>query len=335
MDMLRRLGSLLAYGPTCIQACLIALACASAASAQRGPDHGPLRDHPVMVYHESWWERAGTAGPQLTLAQIPPSVDIVALAFAKPDLVYPGGLDLRATGLEYRTDGRVVRDAIAALHRRNPRVRVLLSVGGAAYTGWDRLDENAVARLAADLAVDGIDIDYEPPKPDCRAGPACTSDPAWRGYVRRLRQILPRPALLSVSAWSVGAYGQGRWTDAVPPSPWFGSMVNLLRSPEAGLLDLVSIAAYGAGPRYRPTEAFAAYRSLWPGPLLLGIEGPPATGGGPPATASMARQVAIQVSTDPRGGLMVYSWLGRPADAAPPAGLPLAASACRTFRRNC
>ena len=335
MSKLRRPRSLPAYASARLIVGLIALACAAAASAQSGALRGSLRDHPVMVYHESWWERAGTAGSQLTLAQIPPSVDIVALAFAKPDMVYPGDLDLQATGLQYRAHGRVIRDAIAALRRRNPRVRVLLSVGGAAYTGWVRLDERAVARLAGDLAVDGIDIDYEPPKPDCRAGPACTSDPTWRDYVRRLRQVLPRPALLTVSAWSVGAYGQGRWTDAVPPSPWFGSMVNLLRSPEAGLLDLVSIAAYGAGPRYQPVEAFAAYRSLWPGPLLLGIEGPPATGGGPPATSDTARQVARQVSADPRGGLMVYSWLGRPAENGPPAGFVLAESACRTFRRNC
>ena len=322
-------------GAALVSACLTASLLAAAAFAQPGPGRATLPRHPVMTYHESWWERAGATGRDLALAKIPLSVDVVALAFAKPDLVYAGDLELRATGLEYRAHGRVVRDAIAALRRNNPRIRVLLSVGGAAYTGWDRLDEHAVARLVRDLAVDGVDIDFEPPKPGCVPGPACASDGQWRDYVRRLRQVLPRPALLSVSAWSVGAYGQGRWTDSLPPSPWFGSMVNLLRSPEAGLLDMVSVAAYGAGPRYQPVEAFAAYRSLWPGPLLLGIEGPPATGGGPPATATTASNMARQVGTDSLGGLMIYSWLGKPAGDGPPAGEALAASACRVFRRNC
>ncbi len=296
---------------------------------------GPVRQHPVMVYHESWWERGGAGGQQLSLAAVPSTVDIVALGFAKPDMAYGGGLALGGTGLEYAAPGAAVRDAITALQTRNPGVRVLLSVGGASYTGWDRLDPAAVARLVRDLGVDGVDIDYEPPDPACRPGPACASDALWQDVVRRLRTVLPRPALLSVAGWSVGAYGQGRWTGARPTSPWTGAMVALLRSPAAALIDLVSIDAYGAGRSYDPAEAFAAYRSLWPGPLLLGMEGPPATGGGPPATPAEAARRAGFAAQDPAGGAMVYSWLGRPADSQAPAGEPLAAAACRAMRAAC
>ena len=296
---------------------------------------GPLPRHPVMVYHESWWERAGSTGGALSLAAIPRTVDIVALGFAKPDLAYHGGLALGGTGLEYVAPGAAVRDAVTALRAGNPGVRVLLSVGGASYTGWDRLDPAGVARLVRDLGLDGVDVDYEPPDPRCRPGPACASDAMWQDVVRRLRAVLPRPALLSVAGWSVGAYGQGRWTDARPPSPWAGSMVALLRSPAASLIDLVAIDAYGAGPSYDPGEAFAAYRSLWSGPLLLGLEGPPATGGGPPATPAEAARRARLAARDPAGGAMVYSWLGHPADEALPAGQALAAAACRAVGNPC
>jgi len=108
-----------------------------------------------MIYHDSWWERPAGSGAALSLAAIPRTVDLVVLGFARPDLRYVGGLDLRGTGLEYRAPGAAVRDAVVLLRQRNPAVRVLLSVGGAAYTGWDRLDETAVGRLARDLASGG------------------------------------------------------------------------------------------------------------------------------------------------------------------------------------
>lgn len=287
-----------------------------------------------MIYHDSWWERPAGSGAALSLAAIPRTVDLVVLGFARPDLRYVGGLDLRGTGLEYRAPGAAVRDAVVLLRQRNPAVRVLLSVGGAAYTGWDRLDETAVGRLARDLGLDGVDVDLEPPDPRCRPGPACGSDPAWRDAVRRLRAAMPRPALLAVAGWSVGAYGQGRWTDARPRSPWTGSMVDLLRSPEAASIDLVSIDAYGAGPSYDPAEAFAAYRSLWPGPLLLGMEGPPASGNSPAATPADAARLARIARIDPRGGVMVYAWLGRQAGDGAPSGEPLAAAAFQVLRNE-
>ena len=40
------------------------------------------------------------------------------------------------TGLSFSSDGRVVRDAIAALKARQPNTRVMLAVGGATYTNF-------------------------------------------------------------------------------------------------------------------------------------------------------------------------------------------------------
>lgn len=43
----------------------------------------------------------------------------------------PGG-----TGLDFSSDGAVVRDAISSLKARQPNTRVLLAVGGATYTNF-------------------------------------------------------------------------------------------------------------------------------------------------------------------------------------------------------
>src|SRR5690606_20879920 len=146
-----------------------------------------------------------------------------------------------------------------------------------------------------DIGADGVDIDFEPSNPDCRRGGderiACRSDARWQEYVSRLRAVLPRPFLLTVPGWSVGAYGEGRFADARPPSPWTGSMLSLLRSDQAANLDLVSIMAYDAGPAFDPLEALAAYREHWKGPLALGVQVMPPIHGGPRMTADAARSL--------------------------------------------
>src|SRR5581483_1705294 len=85
---------------------------------------------------------------------------------------------------------------------------------------------------------------------------------------------LPRPYLISLQAWSVGAYGAGKFSNEIPFSPWTGSMLWLNRLPEAKEVDVVAVMAYDAGPAFNPERAFAAYRAVWPGSLLLGIEIP-------------------------------------------------------------
>jgi len=46
------------------------------------------------------------------------------------------------------------------------------------------------------------------------------------------------------------------------------------------MLDIINIMAYDAGPTFRPLEAYAAYRSYFPGSILIGLTSPPEAWGG-------------------------------------------------------
>lgn len=289
---------------------LLAWALLTTGPAARAESALPARI--VMGYHESWWEVPAVNAQATRLAALPGYVNMVALAFARPDAQYLGALELAGTGLQYPYSGKVLRDSVRLLRQRQPGTRILLSVGGATYTNWHRLNEAALARLVADLALDGLDIDFEPTEPGCRpeAGGRirCASDALFRTVVARLRAALPRPAILAISGWSVGAYGEGRHDDARPRSPYTGMALSLLRAPEAQALDLVSIMAYDAGESFEPWRAFEAYRQHWPGPLLMGLRVPyPA-----PDRLETVQRLAGQVLDDPQGGLMVYSLSGIP-----------------------
>lgn len=295
---------------------------------------GPL----VMGYYESWAELP-VAVPQATrLAALPGYLDIVALGFVRPDAVYAGGPSLQGTGLQVPFEVPVLRQAVAALKRRNPAARVILSVGGATYTPyWKDYDPPAIARLVAALGLDGIDLDYEPESPLCRPGEVqgrgtmvCATDSAWADLIRRTRAAMPRPALLTVPGWSVGAYGAGAFRDDPPFSPYTGSMLWLERLPEAREIDLVSIMAYEAGSQFDPLRSFAAYRAIWPGRLLLGIRAPAGGPQDPAASVATLERWTKSISTDPLGGLMIYASTGEAPGGATPA-LPDGALAGRAI----
>ncbi|WP_207482937.1 glycoside hydrolase family 18 protein [Arenibaculum pallidiluteum] len=303
-------------------------------TASAGETGVPAR--PFLVYHESWYERPATHGAATTLSILPAYMNMVALAFVRPDLVYAGGLDLQGTGLQYQFTGTVLRDAIAILKRDHPQTRVLLAIGGATYTNWRRLDAEAVARLVRDLGADGVDIDLEPPPPQCAADAAgkvrCLSDGVWLGAVRLLRAALPRPYLLTVPGWSVGAYGEGEWRNEPPASPYTGMLLPLLNAPEAASIDLVSIMAYDAGPSFDRWQAFRAYRQVWAGPLALGVQVRTDAAAEPSITAAEAEQLARRVADEPRAGMMLYPLLARPPGAVGPEnpdGRLLARALCR------
>lgn len=276
---------------------------------------------PVIVYHESWLERPATGPIATTLAFIPDYATTVVLAFARPDLVYPGQLDISMTGLEYQFGGPLLRDAIALLKKDNVDRRVLLGIGGDAYKeNWSGYDPAAVARLVQDLGADGIDLDYEPPNPDCNTGAdgrvVCASDPVWRDLVRRTRAALPRPAILHIPVWSVGAFGEGEFADARPYSPYRGVMLDLLRAPEAAQIDALSIMSYDAGPELDPVQAFLAYRKYWRGPLAIGVNVNPIIAGGD-WTPEKVQNVLGLVAADPAAGGMLYAILQRGHDGRP------------------
>jgi hypothetical protein len=301
---------------------LLGLALPAAAEAPR-----------FAAYHETWSEPA-TADPAATrLARLPVGPEVVMLAFARPDLRYAGGLDLSGTGLGFPFAGQVARDAVAVLRQRLPDTKVLLSVGGATYPNWAALDVAAVARLVRDLGLDGADIDFEPGAANCRTSfgrTRCASDARFIAVVEAFRAALPRPAMLAVAGWSVGAFGEGDWRNARPRSPYTGMALALLRSPAAREIDLLSIMAYDAGSSFDPAEAFRAYRAVFPGRLLLGVS--------VEDTALPASQRLAQVEGLARrvaqadGGMMLYSLqMPSPHDRD---GAPLAAAMVRAICRG-
>jgi chitinase len=299
-------------------------------------------DHVFVAYHDSWNERPASTAAQTSIARLPQYIDLVLLAFAKPDAIYHGNLDTSGIGLQYRMPGAVLRDAISLLKHRHPATRVLLSVGGASYTDWDHLTVPAIIAFVHDFHLDGIDIDYEPTDPRCRAGAdgliGCATDQAWDSIVGRIRSALPRPMLLTASVWSVGAYGEGAYRESRPHSDYTGFMLRLLRSPRAPDLDVLSINAYDAGPEFDPLEAFRAYRTIWPGLLALGVEVRWANGAGPFQSVAGAQVLAREAVKDPRGGMMLYPLLAEPERGPPgsPNGSALASALCRGMgRANC
>jgi chitinase len=273
---------------------------------QPGLPAGPL----LMGYYASWTDAPVATGSAAKLAVLPAYLDIVVIGFARPDLSYSTPGDLSGTGIGTPFNGLVLRDAIATLHARNPRMRVLLSVGGSAFANyWGGYTPDALARLVVFLGVDGVDLDYEPPAPNC--GPSggtiiCASDSAWADLIQRTRAVLPRPALLSVPAWSVGAYGSGQFANDLPLSPWTGSMLWLARSPLASEIDILTILAYDAGSLFDPQRALAAYRAIWPGRLLLGVQVPPSDNSGPPYPVTRLATLSATAAQDPFGGMMLY-----------------------------
>jgi chitinase len=299
-----------------------------------------LSPHPIVAYHDSWDELPAATAEAMTLASLPSYISVVDLAFVRPDLVYPGHLDISQTGLEYRVSGQVLHDAIALLKSRHPDTHVLLSVGGAVYRNWSALNVDGLARLTRDLGADGVDIDFESRRPDCNANANghvhCRTDEIWERVIRQIREALPRPALLTAAVWSVGAYGEDDFHLAQPVSRYTGSMLGVLRSRAASDLDLLSIQAYDAGPQYDPLQAWRAYRAVWKGPLALGLAVQRRGGEGPFPSETQTEMLSQKVAADPRGGMMIYPILGIPdggrGSASLPDGFGLARAMCRGMK---
>ena len=90
------------------------------------------------------------------------------------------------------------------------------------------------------------------------------------------------------------------------------------------MLDIINIMAYDAGPTFRPLEAYAAYRSYFPGSILIGLTSPPEAWGG--HEYSLAEAVATIKAAMERGaeGAVVFA-IGKqppshPSAVTPPVG---------------
>eukprot|EP00889_Picochlorum_renovo_P005883 jgi/Picre1/32913/NNA_008242.t1 len=252
---------------------------------------------PQYVGYFQTWSEMNTTDPYMTqMANLPPYVTQVMISFFKPDSTYAGGLTFEGTGLQFKSSPSVMRDAIRILKERNPETRVFLSVGGATYDNWTGLNAAAAALFVEEFGLDGIDIDFEP---------------------RDLHNALPEDKQLTAAVFNVGAFGEGIFADALPQGGYTGVSINMLRTV-GDLLDSLNIMAYDAGTTYNPKEAFAAYASLYSGPMTLGMQVAFESWGDNVISMRQVVELSNWVKGIGGSGMMLWS-LQKPADEGPSA----------------
>lgn len=130
-----------------------------------------------------------------SLANLPSDLEIVIISYAKPSSHYIlGQHEWRGSGLNFSASFDVVRNAVTILKMKNPRVKVLLGVGGPTYLNWKEIRPRSIASLVSDLGLDGVDINYQP------LGIGMPNADMVR-MVRAFRDQLPRPLILSATVW--------------------------------------------------------------------------------------------------------------------------------------
>ena len=261
-------------------------------------------------YYQTWSDGWKANGADTALAHLPAYVNVVNLSFAKPDMSYSAGsLSLGGTGIDTPYDGPTLKAAVTALHQSHPGTKVMLSVGGATYTGWSGFNASAVASFVKDFGLDGADLDYEPANPACSQSGgvvSCPSDAEYVGVVNAMRAALPKPYWVSIAGFSVGAYGEGQWAAAPPASSYAGLSLAVLKQAGSAL-DLVNVMSYDAGPSYSPTQALQAYQHYFSGKITMGIEVPPEAWGGHVTTLAEIDTLAAAVNASGAAGLMLWS----------------------------
>ena len=296
-------------------------------------------------YYESW-SSPWTADPARTeIARLAPYVTDLYLAFMRPDNTYQkGSLSFSGTGLDLNyQDGTVLKQAVALLHQKNPKAKVLISVGGATYNNWTQYNAKGVADFVSDFGLDGIDIDYEAANPGCSKGSdgliRCQIDAAFQKIITSTRTLIPRPYLLTAATWSIAAYGQDKWANAQPAGDFTGMMLPFFRSAASADLDRVNVMSYDASNAYNPIEGLAAYRNYFKGGISMGIEVPPEAWGGHVYSLAEVKNLAQAVvstatTTGTSPSMMMWSLQkkpnGTPSDTNPSAQM-MASTVCTSL----
>jgi hypothetical protein len=151
-----------------------------------------------------------------------------------------------------------------------------------------------------DIGADGIDIDWED-----HAGAAASNK--LGPIIENFRKSIGINNLLCLAAFSVGAYGSGPFSNETPVSQNTGMCIKGLQS-NGKMLDWVNIMSYDASPAYDPIVAFAAYRSYYKGPIMLGCEVPPEAWGGHILTLDEVKSYCKCVSSDSIEGNGIFVW---------------------------
>lgn len=276
-------------------------------------------------YFASWSDRWANQGMSTDLANLPSYVNLVLVAFGRPDMTYSGDLNLDGTGLSFSYDGNVLKEAISILKQRNPATKVVLSIGGETYTGWDNWNIDTIATVVRDFGFDGIDIDFEPNGgfgclPDASGTVQCRADEQYIDLIRTSRAALPRPMVVTASPFSVGAYGEDQWVDAPPANlANTGMFLNPMR--EAGEdLDFVNVQGYNAGEVFNPLQATQAYNYYFGNGILMGAHVPPEAYGNHIWTVAEINRVGSYINDNNVGGMMMwqlYATTSDPSDDYP------------------
>ena len=255
---------------------------------------------PLGVYFQSWSSNWSNSASKLDLTNIHNQINIVFLSFMNPNSSYiKGSNTFSGTGLDFSSDFTIVKESIKLLKAKG--VIVMLSVGGATYHFNDTFIPKSVIDFANDLGVDGIDIDWEPTTGASEAN-------QLGSIINKIRTNYPS-GLLSMAAFSVGAYGQGDFINSQPSGQYTSMCIPGLKS-NGHQLDFINIMSYDAGNAYNPIEAFKSYRSYYKGPLLIGAEVPPEAWGGNVITLDKVNTYSKYTLTDnnPLNGLFVWSY---------------------------
>jgi chitinase len=263
-------------------------------------------------YYQSWSANWQSNPAALSLANIPSYVSHILIAFADPRTNYQAGSNtFGGTGLQFSSDFSVVKNAISIGKQKNPNQIFLLSFGGATYP-WQNANYLSIIALMNDLGADGIDIDLEN-QPTCSGvntdNLSCNTDQTIIDIITNLKSNMPSGKLLTAAAFSVGAYGTSNFptTKYGPGSAYSGMWVNPLKAV-GSKLDKLFIMSYDASPVYSPTDAFNAYKSIYPnGQLYLGLEVPPEAWGGYVLTVDDAKKFASYVQNNNGNGVFIWS----------------------------
>lgn len=189
----------------------------------------------------------------------------------------------------------------------------------------------AVVRAFVDwMGLDGVDIDYEEDANCVGVGSSvsCQTDAQLTKVITDLRAALPAESgyILSAATWSVGAFGEGAWAAAQPIAPNTGMWLRPLQAAGAKL-DQTLCMSYDASNAYSPQQAYDAYRAIYKGKIMMGIEVAPEAWGGHVITTPEAVALAAYVKANGGSGIMLWA-LSKQAQANTPSAQVLSTAVC-------
>lgn len=127
---------------------------------------------PVVAYYPMWHDAQNWSNPaQSRLAKVNNAVNVVILSFVDPAKSYSGSLDAPISDYFFEGEGKGLADsaclkdlkeAIRICKNNCPGRKVFVSAGGEIGGEFIDPDFDSLALLIADLALDGLDLDYEP-----------------------------------------------------------------------------------------------------------------------------------------------------------------------------